>query len=167
MGTKIAAAFALIAAACLPAIPASADERAKEVEDVMREYVRLWNAGDANAIAGRIYKLDNGGGTADSLRSSFASLKAQGYDHSDLHSVKGCLLSANLALAEMRYSRMKTDGSPLAANLATLYKLRRTPEGWRIAELMTMDRSATLTCTSMAGPPPPPPLAPRPGSGAR
>lgn len=166
MRTVLAAGVAVIATACLAAIPARADERAKEVEDLMREYVRLWNAGDADAIAGRIYRLDNGGnnGTPAGLKASFASLKAQGYDHSDLHSVKGCLLSPNLALAEMRYSRMKTDGSPLAANLATLYKLRKTPEGWRIAELMTMDRSTTLTCTSMTAAPP---SAPRAGSGAR
>jgi hypothetical protein len=132
-------------------VPVRADDRAREVEDLMREYVRLWNAGDAEAITSRIYRLDGGGPTStpDGLKASFASLKARGYSHSNLHSVKGCLLSPNLALAEMRYSRMKTDGSPLAANLATLYKLRRTSDGWRIAELMGMDGSVVLSCTSM------------------
>jgi len=149
--TRLAKGIAAAAAIVLCALPAYADERAKDVEDLMREYVRLWNAGDADAITSRIYRLDTRGATStpDGLKATFASMKAQGYSHSNLHSVEGCLLSPNLALAEMRYTRMKTDGTPFAANLATLYKLRKTPEGWRIAELMTMDRTVAFDCKSM------------------
>lgn len=138
--------------------PAAADERARAVEDLMREYVRLWNAGDAEAITSRIYRLDGGGPTStpEGLRSSFAALKQRGYSHSNLHSVEGCVISPNLALARMHYSRMKTDGAPLAADLVTLYKLRRTPDGWRIAELMTMDRSTAWDCKSMTAEAPAP-----------
>ncbi len=47
----------LIALAALPliALPAHADERGKEIVAVMEEYLRLWNAHDANAVATRIY----------------------------------------------------------------------------------------------------------------
>lgn len=151
MKTKLTKGIAAAAAVLLSTLPAYADERAKDVEDLMREYVKLWNAGDADAITSRIYRLDTRGPTStpDGLKATFATMKAQGYSHSNLHSVEGCLLSPNLALAEMRYTRMKTDGTPFAANLATLYKLRKTPDGWRIAELITMDRTVAFDCKSM------------------
>ena len=145
--------FALIAAALLAFAPfaARADERARDVEALMGDYIRLWNAHDAHAIWTRIYRLD----AAQPLKSEadlaaeFAALKAQGYDHSDMASAKGCLLTPGTAMAVMRFSRLKTDGTPIPPkDRATLYILRRFDDGWRITARIGMDASARLDCTS-------------------
>jgi hypothetical protein len=139
----------LLAAASLLSVPAQADERAKEIEVVMDEYLRLWNAHDAAAITSRIYRMDGPSGTASGLQASFDQLKAQGYDHSTKASIEGCLLSETVGLAEMRFTRWKTDGTPLGPkDRASLYMLRKFPEGWRITQLIGMDATANLDCKS-------------------
>jgi hypothetical protein len=138
-----------IAAVSLLSAPARADERGKEIEAVMDEYLRLWNAHDAGAIATRIYKMEGTRGTAAGLQQSFDQLKAQGYDHSTKASIEGCLLSDTVGLAEMRFTRWKTDGTPLGPkDRVSLYLLRKFPEGWRITELIGMDVTANLNCRS-------------------
>jgi hypothetical protein len=138
--------------ACLFAAPAArADERGREVEAVMDEYLRLWNAHDAAAITQRIYRFDhpNPMGDRAGLQAEFDRLKAQGYDHSTKTSVEACLIAKDRALAELRFSRLKADGSPLPPkNRATLYFLRRFPDGWRITQLVGMSATGSLTCTS-------------------
>ena len=138
-----------LAIASLLALPARADERGKEIETVMDEYLRLWNAHDAAAITSRIYRMDGPTGTAAGLQASFDQLKAQGYDHSTKASIEGCLLSDTTGLAEMRFTRWKTDGTPLGPkDRVSLYVLRKFPEGWRITQLIGMDVSANLNCKS-------------------
>jgi ketosteroid isomerase-like protein len=141
-----------LAVAALAALPALADERAREAEDFVREYVRLWNAGDAAAITSRIYRFDapnNPMGTAAGLQRQFDQLKAQGYARSETLDVNGCLVSDNAALVELRYSRLKTDGTAMPPReRATLYQLRKSADGWRITELIPMDWNAKLNCTS-------------------
>jgi hypothetical protein len=147
MKRLIAAAFA-IAAACGPA---HADERGKEVEAFMRGYLSLWNAHDAKAITERIYRFDgtNPMGTQAGLQGEFDRLKAQGYDHSDLISLNACMITATQAVVEFRFSRLKTDGTPLPPKeRASLYMVRRFPDGWRINLLLGMTPSAHLTCSS-------------------
>jgi hypothetical protein len=144
--TGMAAAAVLLAAG-----PVMADPPAAEIDAVMKEYFKLWNAGDGAAITSRIYKFDqttNPMQTQAGFDASYARLKGQGYDHSELNTVESCLLTKDLALAEMRFSRIKTDKTFLAKDIVTLYKLRKGPEGWRIAEMINMDRTANLNCTS-------------------
>jgi hypothetical protein len=145
-------ALSLAVALSLTASVALADERAKEVDAKMREYVEIWNRHDAAGVATKVYRLDNtanGAGTTANFQAQFDSLKAQGYDHSDLHSVEACLLSDNLALAEMRYTRLKTDGGFMPPKeRATIYKLRKTPDGWRIAEILGGGATGSFSCKS-------------------
>jgi hypothetical protein len=141
-----------LVAALIWAAPAAADEPAAEAEALMREYLRLWNAGDAEGVTTRIYRLDTPGPTSEpaGLERTFEQLRAQGYDHSELISLEACLLTETLALAEFRYTRLKTDGEPLGPReRATLYRLRKFDDGWRITELIGMDYSADLNCSSM------------------
>jgi hypothetical protein len=142
---------ALAAVIALTAIPARADERGKEIEAVMDEYLRLWNAHDAGAVTTKIYRMDGPMGTKEGLQANFDQLKAQGYDHSTKTSVEGCLLSDASGLAELRFTRWKSDGTPLGPkDRVSLYLLRKFPDGWRITQLIPMDLSAHLNCKSAA-----------------
>lgn len=133
--------------------PVRADERGAEVKAVMEDYLRLWNAHDAAAITTRIYRLDapNPMGDLAGLSAEFARLKAQGYDHSTNAGIEACIVGPGQALAEMRFSRLKADGTALPPkDRATLYRLRRFPDGWRIVQLIPMSASAKIACTSAA-----------------
>jgi hypothetical protein len=138
----------LLALACAPA---RADERGREVEAFMRGYLTLWNAHDAKAITERIYRFDgtNPMGTQAGLQAEFDRLKAQGYDHSDLISLNACMITPTQSVVEFRFSRLKTDGTALPpTERASLYFVRKFPDGWRINQLMGMNPSAHVTCTS-------------------
>jgi hypothetical protein len=140
--------LALVAAAG----PALADARGREVEAVMDEYLRLWNAHDAVAISERIYRMPAGSrmGDAAALQAEFDRLKAQGYDHSTKTALEGCLTGKDDGLAEFRFTRWKTDGTPLGPkDRATLYRLHRFADGWRIVELIPLDPAARVSCRSI------------------
>lgn len=135
------------------AAPAFADSRGREVEAVMDEYLRLWNAHDAGAITDHVYRMPAGArmGTREGLQAEFDRLKAQGYDHSTKTAIEGCLIGKDDALAEFRFTRWKTDGTPMPPkDRATLYRLHRFDDGWRIVELIGMDASAKVSCRSAA-----------------
>jgi hypothetical protein len=145
---KSAGLALLLALACAPA---RADERGREVEAFMRGYLALWNAHDAKAITERIYRFDgtNPMGTQAGLQAEFDRLKAQGYDHSDLISLNACMITPTQSVVEFRFSRLKTDGVALPpTERASLYFVRKFPDGWRINQLMGMNPSAHVTCTS-------------------
>jgi ketosteroid isomerase-like protein len=131
-GAFVAATVALLAGSAL------AQAKAPEAEALIREYTALWNKGDAVAISSRIYKFDNAANPMQSkegLQANFDSLKARGYHHSDIHAVDSCLAAPDLALVEMKFSRMKTDGSYLAKDMTSIYTVKKLPEGWRISAM--------------------------------
>ncbi len=144
----------LIAALVLAAgVPARADERGREIKAVMETYIDLWNAHDAAAVTSRIYRFDapNPMETEAGLAAEFARLKAQGYDHSVILALEACVIGPDQAMAELRYSRLKADGTPLAPkDRATLYLLRRFPDGWRINRLIPLSATAKVSCRSAA-----------------
>jgi hypothetical protein len=142
-----------LAAACVPS--ARADERARDVEGLMADYTRLWSAKDAHAIWDRIYRLDSGQGfkSEADLAAEFARLTAEGYDHSDLQSVHACLLTPKAALAVLRFSRLKADGTALPPkDRASAYLLRRFDDGWRITAMLPFRASTRLDCASTTDP---------------
>jgi hypothetical protein len=62
------------------------------------------------------------------------------------------MVTATQALVEFRFSRLKTDGTPLPPKeRASLYMVRKFPDGWRINLLMGMNPTARLNCTSYTG----------------
>jgi hypothetical protein len=143
-------ALAFIVFTLAPA--ARADERGREVEAVMDEYLRLWNLHDAQAVTERIYRMPAGSrmGTREGLQRNFDELRAQGYDHSTKNGLEGCLIGKDDGLAEFRFTRWKTDGAPLGPKeRATLYRLHRFEDGWRITELIPMDPAAKINCRSI------------------
>src|SRR5262249_40135254 len=91
----------LLTVSLLTGTPACADKSASEVEAMMREYVRLFSAGDTAALSSKIYRFDVPSplSTPEGLTRYFSGLRAQGYDHSVTHSLNACLLDKNTALA--------------------------------------------------------------------
>lgn len=149
---KLVAAALSAAAIAGVAAPALADEKGRELEAFMRRYVELWNASDAKAITTSVYRFDNAANPMQSeagLAKQFADLKAQGYKNSTIASVNGCLLSDTSGLAELRFTRWKTDGAPLGPkDRVSLYVLRKFPDGWRVTGMVGMDVAARLNCSS-------------------
>lgn len=145
------AALILSAASLAVSGPVRADERGAEVKAFMEQYIALWNAHDAAAITQRIYRFDapNPMGDLPGLSAEFARLKAQGYDRSTISGIEACVIGPDQAMAELRFSRLKTDGTPLPPkDRASLYLLRRFPDGWRITRLIGMSATAKITCRS-------------------
>ena len=135
----------------------AADPPTAGVEAFIANYVKLWNAEDAQAITSTIYCFDAPGNplqTVDGFQKAYAILKAHGYDHSNVHSIHACILNPETALAENRFARVKKDGSPSAPgtdNMATIYLLRETADGWRIGWMINLDAGAKFDCKSSSG----------------
>ena len=94
MMMRLATTVLAACAVALASLPARADERGRDVEAFMQEYLRLWNAHDAKTITERIYRFadTNPMGAQAGLQAEFDRLKAQGYDHSDLISLNACMI---------------------------------------------------------------------------
>lgn len=140
--------LACVAAVLAVAAPAFADKKT-DVEAFMWTYLDLWNAHDAGAIVERIYRLPdtNPWHTKEGLQSEFDRLKAQGYDHSDTQSVTGCILGPDTAQVELRYVRLKTDGSFMPPkDRRSVYQLRAFPDGWRVTGFAGLAPGAQMDC---------------------
>ena len=143
--------FAIVLFVSVASSVVHADEKAKDVETFMEEYLRLWNAGDAGTITAKIYRFDgpNAFATREGLQAEFDRLKANGYSHSQKTSIKGCWINATQALVELRYSRLKVDGTAMPPNdRSTLYFVKKSADGLRINNLIPMNASANLACSS-------------------
>jgi hypothetical protein len=139
---------ALLIGGALAATPAHADTKA-DVEAFMHAYLKLWNAHDAAGISERFYRLEgnNSWGTKEGLAAEFDRLKAQGYDKSDIQSVIGCVRTADTADVELRYVRLKTDGGFMPPkDRASIYSLRKFPDGWRVVGMRGIPASSKMDC---------------------
>lgn len=142
---QVFAAFALMASACATTPKETPDQ---QVEAFMWAYTKAWNQHDAASIARNFYRQ---GPTVEqqteSLAKTFADMKAQGYDTSDIHEIKGCVTGPDTAWAGMKFTRLKTDGAPLGPkDRASSYDLKKYPDGWRITKLNRWDATMPLAC---------------------
>jgi hypothetical protein len=138
---------ALLAAALLAA-PAHADAK-EDLEAVMAAYLERWNAHDAEAITTTYYRLDGAHpwSTEDGMKAEFERLKAQGYDRSDVSGIRGCALGEDTGQVELRYVRLKADGSFMPPkDRASIYMLRKFADGWRITGFRGMPADQTMEC---------------------
>lgn len=111
---------------------------APELEAFVREYIRLWNARDAEAIWSRVYRLGPEGHvhSADEVKAWIAELSAQGFSHTDLHSVSASYVGPDEGAAEIRFTRVLNDGSVMGLpNRGARYRLIRFDDGWRIVQM--------------------------------
>jgi len=140
-------ALALLAAAALVQ-PAFADAKS-EMEAFMNAYLERWNAHDAAAITSGYYRLDasHPWSTEEGMRAEFDRLEAQGYAKSDIQSVRGCDLGDGAGQVELRYVRLKTDGSFMPPrDRASIYQVRRFADGWRITGFRGLPAEQAMEC---------------------
>jgi hypothetical protein len=136
---------AIVIAAPLPAL---ADDRAN-MEAFMAEYLKVWNAHDAAAITSTYYRLDgdHAWSTPAGMEAEFARLRGQGYATSDIKSVTGCMLTPDTGQVELRYIRLTTDGGFMPPrDRASIYQLRKFPDGWRITSFAGMPAEQKMEC---------------------
>ncbi|HEX5007849.1 MAG TPA: hypothetical protein VFV70_12085 [Hyphomonadaceae bacterium] len=138
--------------ACVSAPPTAPE---KVVEQFMWDYTKAWNRHDSATIARDFYRT---GPTVEeqtaSLERSFANLRGQGYDHSDIFEIKACLTGADSAWAGMKFSRLKQNGEPLPPkDRASSYTLKKFDDGWRITRVGAGGVSADqpLACPAVSG----------------
>ena len=109
----------------------------QQVEAHMKGYTEAWNKHDSATIARDFYRT--GPTVAEqtaSLERGFENLRAQGYDHSDIYEIKGCMTGPDTAWAGMKFSRLKKDGEPLPPkDRASSYTLTKFADGWRITKV--------------------------------
>jgi hypothetical protein len=145
--TLISSLILLLAGAC--ATPSREAALQAQADAFMRAYTDAWNRHDAAVIARDFYRTGRSiEEQATSLESQFASLRAQGYEKSDIHEIRTCLTGADTGWAGMRFTRLKSDGEPLPPkDRASQYDLRWTQaEGWKITRLRGLDAGAPLDC---------------------
>lgn len=140
--------ISIVLAAIFFIAPAFADEKA-ELESVMAAYLEAWNAHDAATITSTYYRLDSDHpwGTLEGMTAEFDRLKSQGYDKSDVASIRGCALSEDTGQVELRYTRLTTDGGFMPPeHRASIYRLRKFEDGWRITGFSGMPADETMDC---------------------
>lgn len=128
---------------------ASAQDLKGDMEYFMSEYLRVWNAHDAATIVKDFYRLEPGHrwSTVEGLQAEFDRLKAEGYDRSEIHGITGCVITADTGQVELRFTRLKTDGSFMPPKDRTsVYKLRKFPEGWRVTSFAGLPEGARMEC---------------------
>lgn len=138
----------LAAAALLAPAPALADDKA-DMESFMAAYLKLWNAHDSAAITSTMYRLegDHPWSTQQGMQAEFDRLKSQGYDRSDITSIIGCVTGADTGQVELRYVRLKADGSFMPPkDRVSLYKLRKFPDGWRVTGFSGLPSDGKMDC---------------------
>lgn len=141
----------LLAAAAAIAVhaPAHAQDLKGDMEYFMSEYLKAWNAHDAATIVRDFYRLDpsHRWSTVEGLQAEFDRLKGQGYDRSDIHGITGCVIDADHGQVELRFTRLKTDGSAMPPGERTsLYKLQRFEDGWRTTTMSALPEGEHMKC---------------------
>lgn len=137
-----AGAFALHASA-------SAQDLKGDMEYFMSEYLRAWNAHDAATIVRDFYRLDAGHrwSTVEGLQAEFDRLKAEGYDRSEIHSITGCVIDAETGQVELRFTRLKTDGTFMPPEQrVSVYQVRRYDDGWRATSMAGLPAGESMKC---------------------
>lgn len=130
------------------AAPAFADDKA-DMEAFMAAYLERWNVHDAQAITARYYRLegDHAWSTPEGMKAEFDRLKSLGYDKSDITSVTGCVLGPDSGQVELRYVRLKTDGSFMPPrDRASIYRLRKFADGWRVTGFSGLPAGDKMDC---------------------
>jgi hypothetical protein len=117
----------------------------------MNSYLQLWNAHDAAAITARFYRLEgtNPWSTKEGLQAEFDRLQAQGYDRSEIFSVIGCVTAPDAGKAELRFVRLKTDGTFMPPkDRVSVYSVKRFADGWRVTGMKPLSADQRMECPS-------------------
>lgn len=140
--------FAAAAAIALQA-PAHAQDLKGDMEYFMSEYLKAWNAHDAALIVRDFYRLEptHRWATVAGLQAEFDRLKAEGYDRSDIHGITGCVIDAETGQVELRFTRLKTDGTSMPPGpRVSIYQVRRFDDGWRATGMAGLPAGESMKC---------------------
>ena len=132
---------------------AVSQKEAPDLEKVMWGYLDLWNKHDAPAIIQQVYRLPDTHPwhTKEGLAAEFKRLTDDGYDHSDTSSVKGCVLTADTGQVELRFVRLKKDGSFMPPkDRVSLYQLKKFPDGWKVIGMAGLPAGGKMECPPAA-----------------
>lgn len=146
---KLPRLFLAAAAAIALQAPAHAQDLKGDMEYFMSEYLKAWNAHDAATIVKDYYRLPttHRWSTVEGLQAEFDRLKGEGYDRSDIHAITGCVIDADHGQVELRFTRLKTDGSAMLPGPRTsLYKVERFEDGWRTTGMSALPEGESMKC---------------------
>jgi hypothetical protein len=126
---------------------ASAQDR-EDVAEAIRTswegYIRAFAEGRVDFIADSVYTtpsfhalpdgvvmLTSTAELRDLFASALASIREQGYDHSETRASTVCPLTDATAVLSVEYARYRSDGEVLSEGAGT-YVFAKTPSGWRV-----------------------------------
>ena len=116
----------------------------------MVDYTDTWNTYDTASLAENFWAMrptreeEKAG-----LDATFARLKEQGYEKSTIHQIEVCLTGPTTAWSGLKFTRLKTDGSPIGADpQATNYTLEWQPDiaEWRVKGISSQPGDDPLVC---------------------
>ena len=119
---------------------------ANDASNKIHEYFDVFNTKELEEIANYIYStpLLVGGGDGqivwndpasaiNSLKNTYKNIESRGWKESVIDNTKTCLLSDNLALVDVKFSRIKANGEAIPPEIrTTLYVLQKIANEWRI-----------------------------------
>jgi hypothetical protein len=119
-----------------------------EIQTFLDGFVTTWNKLDAAGIAQNYYRM--GPPVAEqtaTMQKTFSDLAANGFDKTVFHETKICPLSADKAVANVKFARMGKDGNPMAPGERMVsFDLTKFADGWRATKLTGGDASKPLAC---------------------
>lgn len=137
-------------AALLCLTGAASAQSMESAREFMQGYTDTWNEHDTASLAENYWAMQPTREEEKArLDAAFAGLIAQGYDKSTIHEVELCLTGPTTTWAGLKFTRYKTDGTPLGPDpQATDYTLEWQPDiaEWRIKSIAGHDVSEPLTC---------------------
>ena len=146
-------AFASFGLAACGSVAGSTNSAGIETDPAMFMwgYTEAWNRHDAASVAANYYDM---GRTVEeqtvALEDTFERMREAGYDKSTIHEIEACETEPGVAWAGMKFTRWKTDGTPLGPDRqASQYELKwEDARGWRIASMGGRDVEEPLECPS-------------------
>ena len=139
----------------LPSDSLSLAQDAEEIRDLLREYVKVFNAQDSSELAQDIFMtsaqlaafvLPTRADIAEIFDQIYAGIESN-WDHSIINNIDVCLAGPGLAFVDLNYSRLNDAGEPIQpVERASLLIIREIEGQWRISAVHPHDAARKVTC---------------------
>jgi hypothetical protein len=137
---------AMLAAALLVAMPASAQPGATELEVMGRGLINSWieayNRADVGAMMTSVYAE----GDRAKLTAMFVDLQNDSFGKLDAYGADFCNVSAKKGRALLTFARIYSFGGKMNDDEAIIFELVKTDRGWRIADEADAPVGTVLSC---------------------
>lgn len=144
----------LVAAACLAmlAAPAFAQTPADEIRAFVGRYVDAFNKGDAASLSTDFYRLSSVEPAEQQARlaKQFEALRADSFGKMTLYSAIPCMQGAASAEVQVNFAYNYTFGGVMdpPGDVSSVFRLRKTEDGWRIVATNDLKAGETMPCAS-------------------